>query len=284
VITSVRRCMTSAASRPTRRARRFRSPRRIPSCAPCAPWMSITSLPSSRGCTSFPRCSSSCAQHLPAGRWTGSAWNTSGPSAASASRTTSASPRTATRTSPVRPSNAPRRSDRRPRDEERRVSRRFSLRGHPKGRTVPPRIPKSGNGRSLSRRREFMRTGDACLRITFSFLPFRQVHVFPGGGCMSFTELFQSFIDRARSAALVLAGSAPLALAGCGGGDDDKDEGGSGGNGDAVNMVGTWTVTETITDTCGGGSYTETFTFTITEESAGLVLEDEMEDTVVLQV
>lgn len=101
---------------------------------------------------------------------------------------------------------------------------------------------------------------------------------------MSFIELFQSFIDRSRSAALVLAVSAPLALAGCGGGDDDKDEGGSGGNGDAVNMVGTWTVTETITDTCGGGSYTETFTFTITEESAGLVLEDEMEDTVVLQV
>src|SRR5690606_26493349 len=107
---------------------------------------------------------------------------------------------------------------------------------------------------------------------------------FSRGGCMSFIELFQSFIDRSRSAALVLAVSAPLALAGCGGGDDDKDEGGSGGNGDAVNMVGTWTVTETITDTCGGGSYTETFTFTITEESAGLVLEDEMEDTVVLQV
>lgn len=39
---------------------------------------------------------------------------------------------------------------------------------------------------------------------------------------MSFIELFQSFIDRSRSAALVLAVSAPLALAGCGGGDDDK--------------------------------------------------------------
>src|SRR5690606_39892399 len=125
----------------------------------------------------------------------------------------------------------------------------FSLRRHPKGRTVPPRIPKSGNGRSLSRPREFMRTGDACLRITFSFLPFRQVHVFPGGGCMSFIELFQSFIDRSRSAALVLAVSAPLALPGRGAGDADKDEGGSGGNGDGANMGSTWTVTETPTTT-----------------------------------
>lgn len=89
--------------------------------------------------------------------------------------------------------------------------------------------------------------------------------------------VFEHFLDKFRSGALLVAVIAPLALGGClpgGDDDDDEDEKGGDGGGEVSTFVGTWSITETGNDGCFDGPFTDTYTITIREENGELVLDD----------